>query len=379
VNAEHHQDPGAGEPPGARGSALGEVLASGAEPEPEPRAARRGWFGRRSGWQKALIVLGVLLVVLSSGVAGGGYYLVNRYTDKVDRASLLPSAAPGEAEQSKQNWASGPLNLLLLGSDSRAVAPGDKSPIGERSDTIMLVHIARGRDKATIISIPRDSYVEVPAAGSWKGGKNKINAAFAYGGAALTAATVKKLTGIPLDGAMIANFASIRDLVDAVDGVNVCVPYDVRSTFSDREWKQGCHDMNGDLAEEFMRQRYNVPGGDFGRIHNQQLVVQAVISKVAKNNLLYKPLELDTMLGIAADSLTVDENLDLRDLVFAVRDIRPRNIGYATVPYTSANLRTPAGAAVRLDTAAAAEMFAAVKDDTIDQWLADNPQHVPGG
>lgn len=359
VNAE--QDPDAD--PG--------ILPATAEEAPK----RRGWFGRRSGWQKALIMLGALVLVVSSGVAGGGYYLVNRYTDKVDRASLLPSAAPGEAEQSKQNWASGPLNLLLLGSDSRAVEPGEKSPIGERSDTIMLVHIARSRDKATIISIPRDSYVEVPAGGPWKGGKNKINAAFAYGGAALTATTVRKLTGIPLDGAMIANFASIRDLVDAVDGVNVCVPYDVKSTFSTREWKQGCHDMDGDIAEEFMRQRYNVPGGDFGRIKNQQLVVQSVIKKVADKNLLYKPLELDTLLGIAADSLTVDENLDLRDLVFAVRDIRPRNIGYATVPYTSANLKTPAGSAVQLDMAAATEMFAAVKDDTIDQWLIDNPPH----
>ncbi|MCW2135831.1 LCP family protein [Actinoplanes cyaneus] len=338
---------------------------------PEPR--RRGWYKRRPAWQKALIMLGALVLIVSSGVAGGGYYLVDRYSDKVDRASLLPPAAPEEAEQSKRNWESGPLNLLLLGSDSRAAVPGGTSPIGERSDTIMLVHIARGRDRATIISIPRDSYVDVPAGGPWKGGKNKINSAFAYGGAALTATTVRHLTGIPLDGALIANFASIRDLVDAVDGVNVCVPYDVRSTFSDREWKQGCHDMNGEVAEEFMRQRYDVPGGDFGRIKNQQLVVQSVIRKVAERNLLYKPLELDTLLGIAAESLTVDENLDLRDLAFAVRDIRPGSIGYATVPYTSADLKTPAGAAVQLDTAAATAMFAAVRNDTIDQWLADNP------
>ena len=107
-------------------------------------------------------MLGVLVVILSSGVAGTGYYLVNRYEGKVDRAALLPSAPAEEAAQSKRNWESGALNLLLLGSDSRATEPGGKSPIGERSDTIMLVHIARGRDKATIISIPRDSYVEVP-------------------------------------------------------------------------------------------------------------------------------------------------------------------------------------------------------------------------
>jgi LCP family protein required for cell wall assembly len=356
VNQEHQQD------------------VAGTEPAIDTTPPKsRGWFRRRAGWQKALIVLSALVVLLISGVAGGGYLLVNRYEDKVDRAALLPSLPAGEAEQSKQNWDSGALNLLLLGSDSRATEPGGDSPIGERSDTIMLVHIARDRNRATIISIPRDSYVEVPAGGSWKGGKNKINAAFAFGGAALTATTVRKLTGIPLDGAMIANFTSIHDLVDAVDGVNVCVPYDVKSTFSDREWKQGCHDMNGDIAEEFMRQRYNVPGGDFGRIRNQQLVVKAVIAKVAKNNLLNKPLQLDSLLGIAADSLTVDENLDLRDLVLAVRDIRPSNITFATVPYTRADLKTAAGAAVQLDGAASAEMFAAVRNDTIDQWLAEHP------
>ncbi|GAA2708514.1 LCP family protein [Actinoplanes palleronii] len=344
-----------------------------AEPATETPTGRKGRFRRRPGWQKALIVLSVLLVVVVSGVVGGGYLLVSRYSGKVDRAALLPSAPAGEAEQSKENWDSGALNLLMLGSDSRAIEPGGTSPIGERSDTIMLVHIAKSRDKATIVSIPRDSYVDVPAGGSWKGGKNKINAAFAFGGAALTAATVRKLTGVPLDGAMIANFASIVDLVDAVDGVNVCVPYDVKSTFSAREWKQGCHDMDGDVAEEFMRQRYNVPGGDFGRIRNQQLVVKAVIAKVAKNNMLFKPLALDSLLGIAADSLTVDENLDLRDLTLAVRDIRPANITFATVPYASSNLKTPAGSAVDLDYDASTAMFAAIKNDTIDQWLLANP------
>ena len=197
-------------------------------------------------------------------------------------------------------------------------------------------------------------------------------------GAGLTATTVRNLTGVTLDGAMIANFASIRDLVDTVGGVNVCVPYDVRSTFTSMVWKQGCHDLDGDLAEEFMRQRYEVPGGDFGRMHNQQLVVKAIIAKVSADGTLADPLKLDGLIGIAADSLTVDESLDLRDLAFAVKGIRPAAISYATVPYSSASLRTPAGTAVQLDTAKSASMFAAIKDDTIDQWLAANPQRTPG-
>ncbi|MGK5681921.1 LCP family protein [Actinoplanes sp. URMC 104] len=320
-----------------------------------------------------------MLVLLAGGVAGGGYYLYHRYDKKVSREALLPDDSdPGAKEQREENWKSGPLNLLLLGSDSRATEPGGKSPIGERSDTIMLVHVARGRDKATIVSIPRDSYVEVPAAGAWKGGKNKINAAFAFGGAKLTATTVKRLTGVSLDGAMIANFASIHEMVSAVNGVDVCVPYDVRSTFSERVWAKGCHDMDGAEAEEFMRQRYEVPGGDFGRMYNQQLVVKAVIAKVSKGDLLSNPMKFDNLLVTAAEALTVDRSLDVRELALAVRDIKPDAIRYATVPYTSAGLRTPAGSAVQLDRAKSAAMFAAIRNDTIDQWLAAHPQKAPG-
>ena len=355
-----------------------DIVRSGSDDEPaeaEPSSGRR----RMPGWKKALIVLSVLLLVLAGGLAGGGYFLYHRYDNKVNRADLLPDAASigQDQQQSGENWKSGPLNLLLLGSDSRAAAPGEKSPIGERSDTIMLVHIAKSRSKATIISIPRDSFVDVPAAGSWKGGKNKINAAFAYGGAKLAATTVHQLTGVPLDGAMIANFASIYQLVDAVDGVNVCIPYDVHSTFSTKVWRAGCHEMDGPEAEEFMRQRYEVPGGDFGRMYNQQLVVKAVIAKVSKGDLLTNPMKFDNLLVTVASALTVDKSLDLQELALAVRGIKPANITYATVPYTTASLKTFAGTAVQLNDKQAAAMFAAVKNDTIDQWLAAHPQKPP--
>ena len=204
----------------------------------------------------------------------------------------------------------------------------------------MLVHIARSRDRASIISIPRDSYVTVPAGGRWAGGKNKINAAFAFGGAPLAAKTVQQLTGVPLDGAMIANFDSVHELVDAVDGVRVCVPYRVNSILSGKVWAEGCHDMTGTEANEFMRQRYDVPGGDFGRMHNQQLVIKAIIAKATADGLLSNPLTFDNLLITAADALTVDQDLDLRELALAVRDIRPANISYATVPYPPRALKT---------------------------------------
>ena len=328
---------------------------------------------RMARWKKALIVIGVLLVVISGGGAAAAWSLVNRYESKVTHEDILGDAAPPKAE-TQEHFAGGPLNLLLLGSDSREGETNKNDKVtGQRSDTIMIVHIAATRDKAAIVSIPRDSYVNVPAGGGWKGGKNKLNAAFAYGGAPLAAKAITQLTGVTLDGAMIANFAGIRSMVDAVGGVNVCLPYDVKSTFSDTVWAKGCHFMDGPTAEEFMRNRKSVPGGDFGRMKDQQLVVQAIIEKVSANGVLNNPLTLDKLLVTAAQSLTIDKSLNLRQLVTSVKDIRPGNIRFATVPASNPGLQTWAGSSVELDAAKSAAMFAAIRDDTIDQWLAANP------
>jgi LCP family protein required for cell wall assembly len=344
------------------------------------KSGRFAAFTKLAGWKKALIVLSALLLVIAGGVAGGGFLLYQRYENKVDRAALLPDWSEDETAQSDENWASGSLNLLLLGSDSRAeeVTSG-VSPIGERSDTIMLLHISKKRDRATFVSIPRDSYVEVPPGGTWDGGKNKINSAFAFGGAPLAAETVRRLTGITPDGAMVADFGSIREMVDAVNGINVCIQYRVRAIDTGKVWEPGCHDMDGATALEFVRQRHGVVGGDFGRMNNQQLVVKALISKAGNSGVLKNPLELDSLLGIAAGALTVDEKLDLRDLAFAVRDIRPGNVDFRTVPYLRADLATSAGTAVQLDPDLSTSMFQALADDTIEQWLAANPPQFQAG
>ncbi|MGK5444563.1 LCP family protein [Micromonospora sp. URMC 105] len=346
--------------------------ASTAAMSPEPPRAKG--YRALKRWQKSLIVL--LAVVLVAAACGGvgAFTLVNRYEGKAKHEDLLGGAAEPKDEQ---RWKSGPLNLLLLGTDSREGEADEGRYAGQRSDTIMLVHLSKNLDRATIVSIPRDSYVNVPPAEGWNGGMNKLNAAFAFGGAPHAAKTITKLTGVRLDGALIANFASINKMVDAVDGVQVCIPYTVRSTFSEKVWEKGCHQLDGTEAEEFMRQRKNVPGGDFGRIHDQQLVVKAIAEKASAEGMLTNPLKLDELLLTAAESLTIDKNLDLKELALTAKGIKPANIKFATVPYTSANLRTHAGSAVKLDDAKAKEMFAAVRDDTIQEWLAAHPQKAP--
>jgi LCP family protein required for cell wall assembly len=360
---EASPSPEAPESPGA--SANGESPEASADEGP---AAPR----RRPVWVNALIIVGILALVCSGGVLVGAWLLSGRYEDKVERADILRDVPRPTTPVTDTS----PMNFLVLGSDSRSPEALGFDATGDRSDTIMIVHIMEGRKGAFIFSIPRDSYVYVPPAGSWPGGLNKINAAMAFGGAAHAAKTVYELTKIPLDGAFVVSFDGIHRMVGVVGTVHVCIPYDVASSFTDRYWSAGCHDMGPDEAEEFMRQRYNVPGGDFGRIHDQQLVVRALASQIVSAGMLTNPIDLDRLISIAAESVTADQDTDLRELALDLRGIDPDAISFATTPWTR-TMQTDAGSSVELDMTAAQELFQAVIDDRTDEWLSAHPQGLP--
>jgi LCP family protein required for cell wall assembly len=324
-------------------------------------------------------------MLVSIGTIGAAWAINARYEQNIKRADLL-----GDIPTSRQTDDSGapsaddgghivgPLNFLVLGSDSRLADPSvEADTVGQRSDTIMLVHVTADLKNAYVVSIPRDSYVQIPAGGIWQGGMNKINAAFAYGGAQLAAKTVHTLSGLPLDGAMVVDFNSVRTMVNAVGGVRVCTSYEVRSIHTDRVWPAGCNTMSGDSAQDFMRQRYSVPGSDFGRIHNQQLVLQALLAKAVSGGTLTNPLRFDAFLRAAIGAVTIDEDMDVQSLALALRHLRPENITFATVPYASSALPTPYGTAVEIDEAAAKAMFAAVSEDRLPEWKASQPSPSP--
>lgn len=332
---------------------------------------------KRRRWVKVLITLGIVVVVCAGLVVGGSLLLAARYESRVERSDILrdvprPTPPANEAEGPQ------PLNFLLLGSDSRSPDPRPiADPNGDRSDTIMIIHINAARTDAFIFSIPRDSYVYVPPAGRWPGGNNKINAAMSFGGAAHAALTVYELTRIPLDGAFVVNFGAVNRMVGVVGSIEVCLPYTVNSSFRrGTTWSQGCHDMDADDVEIFVRERYGVPGGDFGRIHNQQLVVQALAKKIASTGWLTNPLDLDRLITVAAESVTVDQDTNLRQLILDLKDLDPNRMSFATVPWTR-TMTTDAGSSVELDMAAARELFEAVINDETAEWLAAHPQGVP--
>jgi LCP family protein required for cell wall assembly len=329
----------------------------------------------KSAWYlKFVIILGSILIVVSLGTLGLVYGLSSRYDSKAQHDDLL-----GGLPRNQTNTSDGPLNYLVLGTDSRDKTEKQAADsTGANSDTILLVHVTKGLKSAFIVSIPRDSYVDIPAGGNWKGGKDKVNAAFSHGGAKLAAQTIYNLTKIPLNGAMIINFAGVVNMVNAVGGVHVCVPYDVPNFFADfpqykNGWAKGCHDMQGEEAEVFMRQRHDVPGGDFGRIRSQQLVMKALAQKATSAGVLVNPGKMDALLSTAAASLTIDKSMNLRDLAFALKGIQPDNITFATAPYKG----TMSINGVSYDDLNLPEcqiLFKAVIDDKTSEWLAAHPQ-----
>ncbi|MFD1325996.1 LCP family protein [Micromonospora sonneratiae] len=354
------------------------------DPHEDEGRPRRGRLSRR---KKIAILTTLLSVLLCGGLAAAGFGLQNRYEKQVQRADILepPAGPPEEQKQQEQEqekrekrWEDGPLNLLLLGSDSRSGEPDQASVSGQRSDTIMLLHLNAARNQATIVSVPRDSYVHVPQGGAnWSGGMNKLNAAFAFGGPALAAKTMTRLIGVPLDGVIVADFSAVRQMIDAVGGVRVCLPYDVVMLGSQGGWAKGCHQLDGNEANELMRQRYGVPGGDFGRIHDQQLVIKALVEKITKDKVAFNPVRFDRLLTTAAKALVVDRELDIRKLAMALRHIRPDAVEFVTAPHTRTATIESVGSVVILDEAKTGSLFAAIRDDTLKQWVADNPQPPP--
>jgi len=333
--------------------------------EPVRKRRRKGRF-----WPKALITLGVLLILASGGGIVAVKMLTSHYEGMVTKDDILgdlPVAPPPPEGQTA------PLNFLILGTDTRSDEEvTDMEDRGNRSDVIMIAHVSKDRKSAFIFSIPRDSYVNIPRGGKWNGGDNKINAAMSYGGASLAAKTVYELTKIPLNGAVIVNFQGIQSMVRAVGGIRVCIPYTVNAS-SGRVWKKGCHNLTPADAEEFVRQRKGVPGGDLGRIKNQQHVIKGLIGKVKQNGILTDLPKMNALLTTAAQSLTIDKSMNLTQLAFEMKDIDQEAIKFATTPVVG-TMTTAAGSSVQLDMAGAEELFTAVREDRAEEWLAAHPQ-----
>ena len=250
---------------------------------------------------------------------------------------------------------------LLAGSDSRADGSVPDDTEGQRADSIMLVHVAPNGQTSNI-SLPRDTYVEIPGYG-W----DKLNASYAYGGPALLVKTVEKLTGLTVDHYAEIGMGGVSNIVDAVDGVNLCFDLSVEDERSELNWEAGCHDADGKTALAFARMRYSDPRGDIGRAERQRQVVSKTVSKAMKPATLLNPMSALRVERAGASAFTVDQDssvIDVARLVLAFREAQ--NSGMTGVPpIESLGYATSAGSAVLLEDTTAPDFFAKLRAGTL--------------
>lgn len=249
---------------------------------------------------------------------------------------------------------------LLAGSDARGTGGIDDSTSGARTDTIMLLHKPRSGPVA-LISIPRDTYAEIPGQGG-----NKINAAYSFGGAPLLVQTVEGLSGLTIDHYVEVGFGGVEGVVDAVGGVRLCLDYDVHDVKSKLKWKAGCHMADGKTAIAFSRMRYADPTGDIGRAQRQQQVIAQVGKKVADPGVLLNPATQVGLADAGLEALVTDTNsgiIDIAMMGLAFRTANGDDGVTGTPPIATINYRTPSGAsAVQLDENQTPEFWAKIRD-----------------
>ena len=275
------------------------------------------------------------------------------------------------------------INYLVVGSDSReglSMAQIKKLKVGTtavaaggRSDTMFLVHISKSRDAAFIVSLPRDTLVQVPAHISQDGTKDipekpgKLNAAFAFGGAPLLIQTIEAKTNLQIDHYIEINFAGFTGVVDALGGIEVCTKVPINDPKSYLVLSAGTHLLDGLEALKYVRTRVFDGRGDIGRMERQQQFVNAVVRKATSTGTLLNPIKLAKFYNATISTVKMDEGLDKNDLLTLAKQLRnlsSGNIRTLTVPLSDPNGRYPGvGSVVLWDEELAADLWTRIRND----------------
>jgi LCP family protein required for cell wall assembly len=319
----------------------------------------------RTRMRRLLMIAGILtgvILLVCGGTALGLWAYVGSVEDRVGRVDAFTDL-PEETRPSKA--APKALNILLLGSDSRAERDEPENGSTARTDTIILVHIPAGRESAQLISIPRDSWVPVP------GHKiNKINAAYALGGPKLMVQTVEEFTKVRIDHVVVIDFAGFKEVVDALGGIQIDVPQDFTSIHPPhRKFKEGLQFMSGEVALDYSRQRYQFKDGDFSRIEHQQQVIKAVMERAASRGLMTDIPKMNAFIRATTSALTVDTQLSLFDLALELRNVRSDHLTFLTSPSKGVG-REGSQSVVYVDAEKAAKLYAAVNADQVGDLKA---------
>ncbi|HLN78379.1 MAG TPA: LCP family protein [Nocardioidaceae bacterium] len=294
--------------------------------------------------KRAVRLASVTAIVVTFAMVLGGVFVyrhLNGNINEIDTAGLLGDR-PDKVENNSEPL--DPLNILLLGSDTRE---GQSGHIGGDtpglSDTTILLHLSADRKRAYGVSLPRDAMVERPDCekedGSVvPGGLAMFNTAYALGGPACTQKTVEQLTGIRVDHFVVVEFDGFRHMVNALGGIPICVPQEVNDTIGNIHLPAGSYEATGDQALDYVRLRHGLSeNGDIGRMKRQQVFLASMANKAISAGTLANPVKLYKFLDAATKSLTTDPGLsnikDLGTLANQLRHIGLKNIQFITVPW----------------------------------------------
>ncbi|MFE2228701.1 LCP family protein [Streptomyces kronopolitis] len=342
-------------------------------PRPARRRAARPAPRRRPPGKRWGLRIGAAVSVLVLAASGIGHAMVTGVESGIGRVDAFKgmSNRPGGGDG---------LNFLVVGTDGR-----DKLTAAEKqryhlggvpchcTDTLMLVHLSADRDRASVVSLPRDSYAEVPAHTDAVTGAQrpvhaiKLNAAYAEGGPNLTVRTVEHMTGVHIDHYLEVDFTSFMRSVDAVGGVEICTVRPLRDSYTGLALPVGKSQLNGGQALQYVRSRHIDGSADLGRMQRQQRFLAALIHRITSSGVLMNPIRFRDVADTMLRSVRADSGFgagDLVDLGQAMRGFTPSSSEFTSVPLTGTARTVPGvGSTVQWDPVRAPKLFQAIRED----------------
>jgi LCP family protein required for cell wall assembly len=327
-------------------------------------------------------ILSISIVAISA-ISWAGLGRITAAIPKIDAFNGLDNRPKRESSA---------VNYLVVGSDTREglsraeikrlKVGGTEVAAGKRSDTMLLIHISKKRDKAAIISIPRDSYALIPEHTNSQGKvipatHSKINSAFNWGGAPLLIDTFEQMSGLRIDHYMEVNFVGFVRMVDALGGVEICTKKDIDDPKSHLVLPAGRHVLDGVDSLKYVRTRQFDGLGDLGRMKRQQEFASAMLRKATSAGVLLNPVTMLDFVNSALDSVVTDKGLSQGDLLTLgkqLRNLSASSVRTLTIPLKYYNYsKNGVSAAVLWDPVLAPELFERIKNDDalLDKVKAD--------
>jgi len=330
---------------------------------PQVRRRKSGWAARTATTLSVGVLAAGGIGHAALSLLDGGISRIDPFRDMKDR----PAAGHG-------------MNILLVGTDGR-----DRITEKERrtyrlggnpchcTDTIMIVHISADRDRATVVSLPRDTYTHIAARKDPATGVQhpdhpiRLNAAYAEGGPSLTVQTVERMTHLKIDHYMEVDFITFMKTVDVLGGVRVCTAQPLKDRFTGLNLSAGTHVLGGGQALQYVRSRHVDGASDLGRMQRQQKFLAALIERATSSGVLLNPLKLRDVTRAVLGSVRADQGFGADQLIGlgrAMRNFSPSSSEFTTVPIGDMTFRDKElGSTVKWDDAKAGALFRSLRDD----------------